>query len=178
MNIQPNAVHSNTQLIFHPSHLGLVWAELDQNGSRFPPDPWFPIGENVVLTNIIASMKRGVYTMAGYNLRCAPIIQKKIGRPSKPKWLSLVAKKSDCTTLGKLFAANKGRGNHTGLRTISDKDRYKGKVDWESNRQQITGWISEGISLGQISKRLNVSPSTLSEANKRFDLYTPRTPVA
>ena len=92
--------------------------------------------------------------------------------------LSLVAKSSDCTTLGELFAAKRGRGNQVGLRTISERDRFKGKVDWESNREQIATWLSHGLSLGKIAKRLKVSPSTLSEANKRFDLYTPKTPVA
>ena len=185
MIIQPNSSHCDTQLIFHPSHLGLVWGLLDQDGSWFPPDPWSPTGENVVLANIIESMKRGVYTKAGYNLRCVPNIRKKIGKvskkkgkPSKSKVLSLVAKSSDCTSLGELFAAKRDRGNQVGLRTISERNRYKGKVDWESNRGQIATWVRQGLSLGKIARRLNVSPSTLSEANKRHGLYTPKTPVA
>jgi len=96
-------------------------------------------------------------------------------QPSKPKWLSLVAKESDCTTLGELFASKR---NQAGLRTISETDRFKGKIDWESNRKRIAAWMGQGLSLGKIAKHLKVSPSTLSEANKRFDLYTPKTPVA
>ena len=165
-------------LVFHPSHPGLVWSHIEQDGSAyFPPDPWFPSGENIVLANIIKSMRRGVYTRKGYNFRCVSNIRRKIGKPSKPKWLSLVAKESDCTTLGELFAAKRNRGNQAGLRTISETDRFKGKIDWESNRKRITTWMGQGLSLGKIAKRLKVSPSTLSEANKRFDLYTPKTPV-
>ncbi len=164
-------------LIFHPSHLGLVWGCVERDGTAwFAPDPWFPSGENIVLANIIKSMRRGAYTKKGYSLRCVPNIMDK--RPPRPKRGWLIAKRMNCTTLGKLFAGRKCRGSQTGLRTISEKDRYKGKVDWEAERGQITGWISDGISLGQISKRLSVSPSTLSEANKRYGLYTPKTPVA
>ncbi len=164
-------------LIFHPSHLGLIWGCVERDGTAwFPPDPWFPYGENIILANIIKSMRRGVYTKKGYSFRCIPDIRDK--RPPRPKRGWLIAKKKNCTTLGKLFAPTKCRGTQSGLRTISPKDRYKGKVDWESERGQIAGWISEGISLGEIAKRLKVSPSTLSEAYKRYDLYTPKTPVA
>ena len=164
-------------LIFHPSHLGLVWACVERDGTAWlAPNPWFPSGENIVLTNIIKSMRRGVHTKKGYNIRCVSNIRRKIGK--KKKRLSLVAKSSDCTTLGNLFAAKRDRGNQVGLRTISEKDRYKGKVDWESERDRIATLHRQGLSLGKIAKRLNVSPSTLSEANKRFDLYPPKTPVA
>ena len=153
--------HIETFFIFHPDYPGLIWARVSKNGET----------ETGALRNIIESMRRGVYTEKGFNLRCVPDW-------GYDKNGLLTAKAKDCTTLGKLFAPKKTRGSQTGLRTISEKNRYKGKVDWESQREQIGHWIGEGLSLGKISKRLNVSPSTLSEANKRFDLYTPKAPVA
>ena len=119
---------------------------------------------------IISKMRKGVYTKKAFNLRCVPDTRDKHG--------NLTAKKKDCTTLGKLFAPRKIKGSQIGLRTISEEDRYKGKVDWESNRQKITDWMDEGMSLRKISRQLNVSPSALSEANKRYGLYTPKSPVA
>ena len=158
-------------LVFHPAHKGLIWGLVDRDGTaRFPSDPWFPDGENIVLSNIIKSMKRGVYTEKGHKLLCVPDIRNKYG--------SLIAKKKDSTTLGKLFAPKKARGIQTGLKSISEKNRYRGKVDWESKRGQIAAWLGEGISRGKIARRLKVSPSTLSEANKRFGLYPPKPPVA
>ncbi len=160
-------------LIFHPSYPGWVWAEVTEDGET----------GNSILAHIISKMREGIYTKKAFNLRCVPNIQKKIGKPAKrgeppkPKWWSLVAKKKDCTTLGKLFAPKKTRGSQVGLKTISEKDRYKGKIDWESNRQQISDWIRKGLSLGKISKNLNISPSALSKANIRYGLYTPQSRV-
>ena len=157
-------------LIFHPSHPGLVWAEVTEDGET----------SNNTLAHIISKMREGIYTKKAFNLRCVPNIQEKIGKPTKrgespkPKWLSLVAKKSDCTTLGKLFAPKKTRGSQVGLKPISEESRYKGKVNWESKREQIGAWLSEGLSIRGTAKKLGVSPSTLSEANKRFSLYEPR----
>ncbi len=155
-------------LIFHPSYPGWIWAEVNKDGET----------DNEILAHIISKMRKGIYTKKGFNLRCVPNIQKKIGKPSKRKVLSLVAKKSDCTTLGELFAPKKIRGNPIGLKTISEENRYKGKIDWESNRQQITNWIDAGLSLGQIARNLNIPPSTLSKANIRYGLYTPKERVA
>ncbi len=161
-------------LIFHPSYPGWIWAEVNKDGET----------DNEILAHIISKMREGIYTKKAFNLRCVPNIQKKIGKPakrgepSKRKVLALVAKAKDCTTLGKLFAPKKIKGSQIGLRTISEKDRYKGKIDWESNRQQIVDWIDEGLSLGQIAKKLNISPSTLSKANIRYGLYTPKSRVA
>ena len=108
-------------------------------------------------------MREGIYTKKAFNLRCVPNIRKKIRK--KKKFLALVAKKEDCTTLGKLFAPKKTKGSQTGLRAISEKDRYKGKGDWESERQQIADWIDEGLSLGRISRKLDVSPSTTGNSH-------------
>ncbi len=161
-------------LIFHPSYPGWIWAEVTEGGET----------DNEILQGIISKMREGIYTKKGFDLRCVPNIQRKIGKlakkgePQKRQVLALVAKAKDCTTLGKLFAPKKIKGSQIGLRTISEKDRYKGKIDWESNRQQIVDWIDEGLSLGQISKKLNISPSALSKANIRYGLYTQKLSVA
>ncbi len=155
-------------LIFHPSYPGWIWAEVNKDGET----------DNKNLAHIISKMRNGIYTKKAFNLLCVPNIQKKIGKPSKRKVLSLVAKKSDCTTLGELFAPKKTRGNPVRLKTISEENRYKGKIDWESNRQQITNWIDAGLSLGQVARNLNISPSALSKANTRYGVYTPKERVA
>ena len=147
-------------LIFNPSYPGWIWAEVNKEGETNSDD----------LAQIISKMRKGVYTKKEFNIRCVP--------DTRDKYDNLTAKEKDCTTLGKLFVPRKIKGSQVGLRTISEKDRYKGKVDWESNRQKITDWIDEGLSLGKISKQLNVSPSALSKANKRYGLYTPKSPVA
>ncbi len=152
-------------LIFHPSYPGWIWAEVTEGGET----------DNEILQGIISKMREGIYSEKAFNLRCVPKIQKKIGK--KKKFLALVAKKSDCTTLGKLFAPKKAKGSQIGLRTISEKNRYKGKIDWELKRQEITGWLDEGLSLWKIAKKLEVSPSTLSKANIRYGLYDPRKSV-
>lgn len=184
MSIQPNAVHSDTQLIFHPAYPGHIWAEIKTDGSAiFPSVSEVPPYENIVFANIASAMKRGLYTTAAYNVRCVANIRKKIGKESKPgkrqkpKILSLVAKRSDRSTLGELFAAKRGRGSQVGLRTISEEDRYKGKVDWKAERPRITEWLNAGVSLSGIAKRLNVSPGALSKANKTHGLYERRNRV-
>ncbi len=153
--------HIETFFIFHPDYPGLISARVSRDGET----------ENIGLKNIIEAMRRGIYTEKAFDLRCVPDWGYDEGNILK-------AKADDCTTLGKLFAPKKARGSQVGLRTISEKDRYKGKVDWNSKRHQIAAWIGAGISLGKISKRLKVSPSTLSKANVRFGLYTPKERVA
>ncbi len=133
----------------------------------------YSIGEKndaIILANIIDSMKRGIYTDAGYKIRAFQY--------EHNGWGWLQGKRKNETSLGQLFAPKKARGNITGLKPITEGNRYKGKIDWESERQQITDWLSEDLSLGQIEKRLGVSPSTLSEANKRHCLYPSRKRVA
>jgi len=150
-------------LIFHPKYPGHIWAEVTENGET----------DNTILGHIISRMRDGIYTEKAFKLRCVPNIRNN----KKPALNWLVAKKKDCTTLGKLFAPKKTRGSQDGLRAISEKDRFRG-MDWESKREQIGAWISEGMSLGKIAKSLGVSPSALSKANKRYGLYTPKQRVA
>ena len=136
-------------LIFHPSYPGWIWADVSKDGET----------DNSILRNIISRMREGIYTKKGFNLRCVPDIRDK--RSPRPKEGWLVAKAKDCTTLGKLFAPKKARGSQVGLKPISEENRYKGKVNWESKRGQIGAWLSEGLSIRGTAKKLGVSPSTL-----------------
>jgi DNA invertase Pin-like site-specific DNA recombinase len=88
----------------------------------------------------------------------------------------LTAKKKDCVKLGNLFAPRKNRGSDKGLVTITEKNRYKGKVDWEKKRPLIGQLLRQGKSVSEVAKRFGVSPSTLSKANKRHNLYEPKQP--
>jgi len=146
-------------LIFDPAQPGVIWAEFLANGET----------EHVVLRNVIFFMRGGKFTEKGYAIQCVPDIRDRNG--------SLITKKKDCVKLGELFAPKKkNRGSNAGLIQISEKNRYKGKVDWERERTAIGKWINDGASVSKIARWLGVSPSTLSKANKRFDLYRPKQP--
>ncbi len=144
-------------LVFHPDQPGIVWAEVSKDGET----------ENVIVQNIIQAMKRGKYTKKGYDIRCVP--------NTKDRYGSLTAKKKDCVKLGDLFAPKKNRGNSRGLYTIKDKDRFKGR-NWERDRPEIERLIVGGFSVSQIARRLGVTASALSKANKRHNLYPPKQP--
>ncbi len=118
--------------------------------------------DNREVSEIIRNMKRGIYSEKDFNLRCVPNTRNRYG--------SLTAKKKDCVKLGDLFAPKKDRGSNKGLRTIKDKDRFKGR-NWESDRPDIEWLIEGGFSVSQIARRLGVTPSALSKANKRYKLY-------
>jgi hypothetical protein len=96
------------------------------------------------------------------NIRCVPNI-------SNPR-------RKDEITLEQLATKikPKNRGSNEGLRSITAENRFKGKVDWEAARPQIEQWLNAGFSIGQIAKKLGVSQSALSKANKRFGLYESR----
>jgi DNA-binding NarL/FixJ family response regulator len=144
-------------LIFRPGYPGFIWAEITADGRT----------DNVIVHNIIQSMKRGVYTKKGYDLVCVPDVRNAYG--------SLTAKKKDCVKLGKLFAPKKDRGSNKGLKAIAAANRYKGKVNWEKERDRIGELIGRGKSVSEVARMLGVSPSTLSKANKRHLLYQPKT---
>jgi DNA-binding NarL/FixJ family response regulator len=120
-------------LIFRPGYPGFIWAEITADGRT----------DNVIVHNIIQSMKRGVYTQKGYDTLCVPNTRNRYG--------SLTAKKA-------IAAAN----------------RYKGKVNWEKERDRIGELIGRGKSVSEVARMLGVSPSTLSKANKRHQLYPPK----
>ncbi len=132
--------------IYYLDHPGIKWATVSKDGKT----------DNVVLANIISSMRRGVYTQKAYNLRLILDIDN--------------PKRRDCTILGKLFACKKSSGSQIGLRKISEKNRFKGR-DWEAERVRITEWAESGLSVSEMARRLRVSQSTLSKANKKYGLY-------
>ncbi len=80
--------------------------------------------DNLEVQEIILDMKRGIYSEKDFNLRCVPDTRNRYG--------SLTAKKKDCVRLGDLFAPKKNRGSNKGLRSIKDKDRFKGR-NWEGD---------------------------------------------
>lgn len=154
-----------------PKYRGWPWARINEKG-KVVGDRYSVGGKNdsILLANIIASMKRGIYTDAGHKIKAFQYEDNRWGWPH--------AKRKNETTLGQLFAPKRARGDLKGLKPITEANRYKGKIDWEAERQHITDWVAEGLSLGQIAKRLGVSPSALSKANKRFNLYPPQKAVA
>ena len=145
-------------LVFRPGYPGFVWAEVSLDGKT----------DNVIVHNIIQSIKRGKYTRKGYDLLLVPDTRDSYG--------ALTAKKKDCVKLGSLFAPRKNRGSDKGLTTIAEKNRYRGKVDWDKKRLLIGQLLRQGKSVSEVAKRFGVSPSTLSKANKRHDLYEPKQP--
>ena len=158
-------------MINWPKFQGWPWAFIE--GNRKTVGDRYSIGgtnDAIILANIIDSMKRGIYTDAGYKIKAFQY--------EDNGWGWLHGKRKNVTTLGQLFAPKKARGNVKGLKTITEANRYKGKIDWETERQRITDLLADDVSLGQIAKRLSVSPSTLSEANKRHRLYPCRKRVA
>ncbi len=122
---------------------------------------------NLEVLKIIRNMKRGIYSEKDFNLRCVPNTRNRFG--------SLTATKKDCVKLGDLFAPKKNRGISRGLYTIKDKDRFKGR-NWEGDRPEIKKLIEGDFSVSEIARRLGVTPSALSKANKRHNLYAPKQP--
>mgnify|MGYP002725762130 CR=1 FL=1 len=141
-------------IIFKPGYPGFVWARVTRNGQADNPD----------VQAMIDDMREGNYVNDEFDLLCVPEIRNSSGL--------LTAKKKDCMKLGKLFAPRKDRGSNVGLTTISPENRYKGKVDWESNRSKIREMLDIGKSVSDVARHFGVSPSTLSHANKRHNLYT------
>ncbi len=109
------------------------------------------------IINAVTLIKQGEGTPIENNLRCIP------------DWLDH-PKSKDVIVLKKLVGRNHPRGSQRGLRPISPKDRFKGR-DWESERIRIRGWRRQGWGIRRIAKELNVSPSTLSMANRKYKLY-------
>jgi len=145
-------------LIFHPSQPGIVWAKISADGKT----------DNIIIHNVIQAMKRGKYTKKGYDLQCVPDTRNRFG--------SLTAKKIDRVKLVHLFAPRKNRGSDEGLITIAAKNRYQGKVNWVKKRALIVQLLRQGKSVSEIARRFGVSPSTLSKANKKHNLYPPMQP--
>ncbi len=88
-------------------------------------------------------------------------------------------KNSDCKTLEEIFEMSQSNkcGRPENLRPISPENRFRGKVDWQAEKPNIQRWLREGLSVRGVAARLNVSPSTLSMANRRHGIYKPRDSV-
>ena len=142
--------------IFRPDQPGIIWAYVSRDGRT----------ENVIVHNIIHAMKRGKYTKKGYEILCVPNVRDMHGNLSC----------KGATTLGALFGKPKDRGCNSGLITIAAKNRYKGKVDWEKERSLIARLLRGGESVSNVARRFGVSPSALTKANIRFNLYTRKQP--
>ena len=111
---------------------------------------------------VIDQVIRGIGTSPANNLRCIP---------DSPK-----VKKKDIKSLRQLIGKpeRRGPGKPENLKPIQEADRYKGKINWEDERDFIKSQISDGISLMSIAKNLGVTPSAMSKANKKYGLYSPR----
>ena len=111
---------------------------------------------------VIDQVKRGIGNARAKSLQCFPDIPK--------------VKKNDVLTLQQLIGKpeRRGPGKPENLKPIQEADRYKGKIDWEEKRGFIQEQIHAGTSLMAIAKKLGVSPSALSKANKKYSLYPVR----
>ena len=109
------------------------------------------------IVNAVTLVKQGEGTPIENNLRCIP------------DWLDH-PKSKDVIILKKLVGRSHPRGNQRGLRPISPEDRFKGR-DWESERMRISGWRRQGWSVRRIAKEIKSSPSALSMANIKHQLY-------
>ena len=151
-------VGESTWVVFHPVHRGIVFFYIIKGkayqGQRTRGRDYHP-GEM-----IISQLRRGVAPDKARALKCAPAV----GR----------VKSKDCTTLGALFTEKKECGSRVGLRSITEANRYKGKVDWEIERSRITAWDQEGRSNRWMAQQLGVCPSALSKANVKHRLYETR----
>ena len=106
-----------------------------------------------------------------------------LGRPSKPKDENCVsdllkcyfAKKKELREEDEVRApvTEKAEVKDLSRRVIKSGNRYMSKVEWDSKkiRKKIKRYIASGRTLSYIARCLEVSRSTLSKANKRYQLY-------
>lgn len=140
-------------LIPSPDIFGFMLGEITDTGRVVNGN------DNLVL--VINQIRRGVANDKAKNLRCIPNIPN--------------VKQKDVVTLHQLFGKSKrGPGKAENLKLIQEADRYRGKVDWQAKRGDIQRWLNAGMTLTVIANKLGVCRSTLSKANKRFNLYAPK----
>ena len=118
------------------------------------------------LQYMVDQVIRGIATDKVKKIRCVPDIPKV--KEKHVKTLKQLLEKS-------VIAKHKRSGNSKNLKVITEKNRYKGKVDYEARRADIERWDKEGLSLGVIASKLGISKSALSMANRHFKLYPMRT---
>jgi len=119
---------------------------------------------------MIDQIKRGIATDKANDfakrIRCVPDIPKV--KEKHVKTLKQLLEES-------VITKSKRSGNRKNLKAIAERDRFKGKVDYEARRADIEKWNKEGLLLGVIASNLGISKSALSMANKRYKLYPMRT---
>jgi len=138
-----------TYTIYHPDYLGRVIGEITDKGKLLN-------GSNA-LDYLIGQVQRGVAKEKTKNIRCVPDIPN--------------VKEKDVVLLSKLVSKPKNRGSNQGLTTISETNRYKGKINWQEKKPSIQKWIKNGLTVSAIAKKLGINQSTLSKANKKHNLY-------
>ena len=111
------------------------------------------------LQSVVNGIRAGRGTDKGMSIVCIPDEGEALSRTKR-------------TTLKKLSAPGMQReAERSGLITISEANRFKGKVDWPRVAADVRRWRDKGLSVGLIAKRLGVTISALSKANSRFGLY-------
>jgi len=148
---------TTTYTLHNPNNLGLVLGKIDQTGKV--------IKGSSSLQYMVDQAIRGIATDKAKKIHCVPDIPK-----VKEKHVKIL----DQILLKQVATKSKKSGNRRNLKTITEKDRYKGKVDYEARRADIEKWVKEGLSLGVIASRLGITKSALSMANKRYKLYPKR----
>ena len=160
-----------TYTVFNPDRFGFVLCKINQTGKIIGG------GNDVGLTPtsinafkyMIDQIKRGIATDKAKDfakrIRCVPDIPNVKERHVKT--LKQILDES-------VITKSKRRGNRKNLKAITEKDRYKGKTDWEAMRADIEKWDKHGLLLSVIASKVGVPQSTLSMANKRYKLYPER----
>jgi len=173
MDIVTSRAQQANFIVFDPVRPGHILATIDSHGKLKKTAGELNQPSTVSIDHkawdyLISQIKRGVATKRARNLICIPATHKNG---------NLSARQKDATTLGRLLSKAKNRGSNIGLTTIAPENRWKGKVDWEVKRPVISQWMNNGKSVSMVARRLGVSPSTLSKANKRFNFYVPKRPL-
>ena len=161
-----------TYTVFNPDRFGFVLCKIDQTGKIIGGGndvDWTPTSINA-FQYMIDQIKRGIATDKAKDfakrIRCVPDIPNV--KEKHVKTLKQILVES-------VITKPKRRGNRKNLKSITEKDRYKGKVDYEARRTDIERWDKEGLLLGVIASNLGISKSALSMANKQYKLYSMRT---
>jgi hypothetical protein len=146
----------DTYTVYNPEYLGFEMATIDEKGNVL-----FGIK---AMDTMIDQVRRGIATEKVNNIRCVPTIDH--------------PKERDVRTLKDLLSGVKPRGKPMpkNLTPITEESRFKGKVNWEEKRPFITVQLRKGFSIRQIARKLGISPSTLSMANRKHGLYETRKP--
>ena len=143
-------------IVFQPTLPGAIMLRITGSGKilycRCP-------GQLHAYENMLSQIKRGVANDKANNLIA----------------VATTGKLKDCLTLKQLLGKQTRTGNVANLSIISDQHRYKGR-DWKDPLlvEQIREMHEEGLSIREIAKNLGVNPSTLTRANRRYQLYPER----